>query len=187
MEATQVSSTSETAQRRAGVLYLHPDKTKIFKGTYNLMHLTISGPDSRLERGVFAVRAFPVSHPDKFISLRHTDPLDNREHEIGVIEDINEFPEDVRKLVLESLGKHYLELQIRRIREIRWEYNLLFFEVETHLGRMEFMMRWSYDRAQNYGEHGKVLLDVYANRYIIPDVNKLAKEDLDLFQRWIYW
>ena len=42
-------------------------------------------------------------------------------------------------------------------------------------------------RTQSYGDHGKVLLDVFDNRYVIPNVERLAKQDRELFQRWIYW
>ncbi len=48
-------------------------------------------------------------------------------------------------------------------------------------------MRWRYDRTQDFGESGKVLLDVYENRYIIPDVNSLPKADREALTRFIYW
>ncbi|MBI5394311.1 MAG: DUF1854 domain-containing protein [Verrucomicrobia bacterium] len=178
---------SRPCLRSVGVTYLDPAATEVFHGTFGMMHVAIKGPEPKLYRGVFAVRAFPVSHPDRFVSLRYVDPLDNREHEIGVIEDLGAFPPAAQALIHESLAKHYYETEIREVREIRWEFNLLFFDVDTSRGRRQFMMRWSYDRAQSYGDHGKVLLDVFENRYVIPNVERLAKPDRELFQRWIYW
>ncbi|MBI2193546.1 MAG: DUF1854 domain-containing protein [Planctomycetes bacterium] len=187
-EAAATPSLSAAAiLRQVGVTYLTPDSTEIYKGTFSLMHVAIRGPESNLFRGVFAVRAFPVSQPNRFISLRYVDVLDNKEHEIGVIEDLSVFSTEAQKVVRDALRKQYYEAEITRILAIRWQFNLLFFEVETTLGRQEFMMRWSYDRAQSFGDDGKVLLDVFENRYVIPDVSKLPQADSETFQRYIYW
>jgi hypothetical protein len=48
-------------------------------------------------------------------------------------------------------------------------------------------MRWQVDRTQDYGTHGKVLLDVYDSRYIIKDLRDLPNEDLERLTRYIYW
>lgn len=180
-------TTFAKAAREVGVKYLDPQTTEVFHGSFGMMHVAIKGAEPQLYRGVFAVRAFPVTHPDKFISLRYVDPLDNKEHEIGAIENLTAFPRETQRMIADSLAKHYFQAEIKTIHAIRWEFNLLFFDVETSRGREQFMMRWSYDRAQSYGEHGKVLLDVFENRYVVRDVNQLSKQDRDLFQRWIYW
>jgi hypothetical protein len=180
-------SPSTPTPANVGVTYLDPAKTKIFRGSFDMLHVSVEGPQSSLFRGVFAVRAFPVSHPDQFISLRYIDPTDNHEHEIGVIENVSTFPPDAQELILHTLSRHYYESTITGIRSVKWQYNLLFFEVETTRGQQSFMMRWAYDRAVAYGEKGKVLLDVFDNRYVIPNVEALPAADLDLFQRWIYW
>jgi hypothetical protein len=187
MNAPTPSTASKAAARQVGVKYLDPAITEIFHGSFGMMHVAIRGAEPALFRGVFAVRAFPVSHPDRFISLRYVDPLDNREHEIGVINDLGEFPAAARQMILDSLAKHYYEAEIREIHGIKWEFNLLFFDVETDRGRQQFMMRWSYDRAPSYGEQGKVLLDVFENRYLIRSVEGLSRQDRELLQRWIYW
>ncbi len=41
--------------------------------------------------------------------------------------------------------------------------------------------------AQDYGSHGKLLLDTDENRYPIPDVSALPDRDRRLFERFIYW
>jgi hypothetical protein len=48
-------------------------------------------------------------------------------------------------------------------------------------------MRWQTDRAQDYGEHGKVLIDAFENRYLIPNVSKLSKAEVNIFTRFVYW
>ena len=43
------------------------------------------------------------------------------------------------------------------------------------------------DRAEEYGDKGKVLMDALDNRYIIPDVDELPAADRRRFTSFIYW
>ena len=171
-----------------GARFLHPDSTKIFKGTYRLLHVQYKDPatgKTEIFRGVFAVLAFPISAPRKFISLRYHAERD--EEEIGIIENPMEFPAETRQLLGDSLANNYFEFEIVRVLKVELKYGLLFFDVQTNQGLRQFEMRWETDRAHDYGPHGKVLLDVYENRYIIPYMQDLPKEDRERLTRFIYW
>ncbi|HOL66936.1 MAG TPA: DUF1854 domain-containing protein [bacterium] len=163
---------------------LTPENTRIFRGTFNLLHVTVK--DEGLYRAVFAVQAFPVSSPKRFIFLYYYD-LKDRQTEIGMIENLDIFPPETKALVLEALAKHYFAYEIKAIHDIRWEFGVLFFNVETDKGPKKFYMRWLHHRAEDYGEKGKILLDVFDDRYIIPDVSALSPMEKDLFTRFIYW
>lgn len=173
-----------------GVRRLSPADTQIFEGTFSLLHCSVKGEN--LYRGVFAVLMFPIRYPDKYVSLWYTD-IDledkdkDKDREIGLIEDLNAFPPETRSLIRDSLVKHYYEQTITRIHEVEYKHGLLFFDVETRHGPREFVMRWSYDRAEEYGAHGKVLLDAFDNRWIIPDVDALPAKDRLEFTSYIYW
>jgi len=167
-----------------GVRRLHPAETVIFEGTFSLLHVAVKGDQTY--RGVFAARMFPVRNPARFISLRYTDS-DEKEHEIGVIEDVSAFPGDQQELIHRSLALHYHEQQVSRVYRVEYRFGLLFFEVETQRGREEFVMPWRGDRAEDYGEHGKVLLDAFDNRFIIPSLRELPAADLQRFTCFIYW
>ena len=167
-----------------GVRLLTPEKATIFEGTFSLMHCAVK--DDTLYRGVFAVMMFPIRYPDRFISMRYTDVKD-KEQEIGVIADLGVFPEETQKLVRANLLKHYCEQIVTRVYGVENRFGLLFFEVETQLGRREFVMPWRGDRAEDYGPNGKVLLDAFDNRYIIRDVSKLPTADRNEFTSFIYW
>jgi len=167
-----------------GVRRLKPGNTKIFEGAFSMVHCVIA-PNEQY-RGVFAVRMFPISHPDRYISLCYTNEED-KICEIGVIENLNEFSDDVQGLVRKSMKKQYHEQVIARIHEVRCEYGMLFFDVTTKQGRREFVMPWRHDRAEDYGMNGKVLLDALDNRYLIPDVEALPIKDRNRFTGFIYW
>lgn len=183
MEPTATAATPDRLAT-AGVRRLRPDTTRIFEGAFSLLHCAIAPHDQF--RGVFAVLLFPIRHPDRYISLRYTGARD-KVREIGMIEDLQEFPEPAQHLVRASLRKQYHEQIIAQVHEVNCRYGLLFFEVTTQHGRQEFIMPWRYDRAEDYGENGKVLLDALDNRYVIPDVNALPAKDRHRFTSYIYW
>ena len=184
MSAADNLPVNETRLISTGVRRLMPDTTRIFEGTFSLLHCSVK-PDS-LYRGVFAVRLFPIRYPNNYISLLYTGP-DDKDKEIGVIEDLSTFPTEQHALVARSLAAHYYEKIVRRVHKIRYEYGLLFFDVETQRGREDFVMPWRGDRAEDYGEHGKVLLDALDNRFIIPNVDELPPADHNRFVNYIYW
>ena len=184
METPAATLTGDERLVGTGVRRLTPENTKVFEGTFSLLHCTVKGDN--LYRGVFAVLMFPITHPTRFISLRYTD-LKEKDIEIGIIDELEAFPPEQQELVKASLVKHYHEQVIQRVYEIDSQYGLLFFRVETQRGTEEFVMPWRYDRAEDYGTNGKVLLDALGNRYLIADVFKLPAADRRLFTSYIYW
>jgi hypothetical protein len=167
-----------------GVRRLTPATTTVFEGTFSLLHCQVK--DDNCYRGVFALLLFPISQPDRNISLRYTD-LEDKDQEIGVIECLSDFPAVQQQLIKQNLVKQYYEQRIQRIHGIKCLYGLLFFQVETQRGAEEFVMPWRHDRAEDFGADGKVLLDSLDNRYIIPEVSKLPASDRRLFLGFIYW
>jgi ATP-binding cassette, subfamily B, bacterial len=163
---------------------IDPKTTRIFRGEFNLPCCEI--PDEGIYRAIFAVRTFPINHPERFISVCYFDDKD-KVQEIGIIDDLEKFREDAREIIRESLERHYYEQTVTRVHSLKWEFGLLHFDVETENGKLQFLMRWQQDKAQDFGERGKVLLDVFENRYIIPDVEKLPPGDQLRFTRYIYW
>jgi len=175
----------ETTQPRT----LGPKNTRIYRGEHGVLCAQIQDDDpeqSVLYQGVFAVLAFPVSHPDTFVSLRYF-PAKDTEQEIGMIEDPMGFDSATVELLGEALAGHYFEFQVRRINAVELRWGLLLFDVLTRQGPRQFEMRWSNDRTQDLGRHGKVLLDVNNNRFVIEDMRRLPREDRARFQRYIYW
>lgn len=166
------------------IVFLNPEKIKIFRGTFETIHVMLE--DGSLYRGVFAVAAFPVSNPNKYISLFTYDEKD-REYEIGMIEDIDKLPEKERELIIQALRRQYFYFEVLAINSIRFAFGLLFFDVETDKGPRQFSMRWETRFAFDYGKNGKIMIDIFEDRYVIKDVSKLNKIEQELFSRYIYW
>ncbi|MBU2495427.1 MAG: DUF1854 domain-containing protein [Candidatus Omnitrophota bacterium] len=172
-----------------GVNFLALDQMEIIMGFDNFLYVVLkSGPgkEDLTYRGVFAVLCFPVTCPHQYVSLRYID-TSGEEREIGVVRDPSELPAEARRFIAASLANYYFEFEILRIFKIELRYNLLMFDVGTDHGPRQFEMHWRGDRAQNYGKEGKVLFDIFENRYIVRDIRKLSPEDQELFTRFIYW
>ena len=163
--------------------FLTPTMCRIHLGTHEALHVTVL--NERIYGGVYAAYAFPVAHPDEYISLMHVGG--DEEMEIGIIRNLNEFPEDDAALVRQALTRRYFVHVIRHIREVGWKYGFVHMEVDTDKGPADFLMPWRHDRAFDYGRRGKVLIDVDDNRYLIPDLNALSAGELQEFRRYIYW
>jgi len=169
--------------RGTGARRLNPDAIRLWIGDHGSLHCTV---DDQQYAGVFAVRLSPIRHPDHFVSLCHTDDED-RVREIGVIDDPAELEPAAKQLVDKSLGRHYHEQTVERIHRVRLEHGLLFIDATTGRGREEFVLPWRHDRAEEYDEHGKVLLDALDNRFVIPDLRTLPEKDRVELTRFIYW
>ncbi len=176
MERTKLST--------VGARYLAPATTRIFRGRQGSIHCVVD--DAEAFANVYCKLCMPVRYPGRFISVWHTTE-DNKERQIGIIESLEGFDEQVRSLVTASLSHQYFERVITRIHDVKWQFGLLFFDVETNGDRATFMMRWQHDRALEHGNDGKVLLDVYENRYVIPSMKELPNGDRDRMMRYIYW
>ena len=124
---------------RPEVRKLVPDSTRLRRGPHDLLECEVSGEG--LYRGITAVMLFPITHPDRWISLRHTDETD-KEKEIGIIENLSEYEADDQCLLRESLGKHYHECLVLAVLSIQHKYGQLFFKVRTPLGIREFVTPW---------------------------------------------
>ena len=164
--------------------YLTPDVCTIHLGGHDALHVTVR--DERIYGGVFAAYAFPVAHAEEFISLLYSGG-DGDEREIGVIRNLAQFPPDQADLVRQALARRYFIHRIRRIHKIGWKHGLVHLDVETDKGAVEILMRWRHNKAVDYGRRGKVLIDLYNNRYLIPDLRRLTPREHREFRRIIYW
>jgi hypothetical protein len=164
---------------------LTPENIKIEKDNYD--SLTVEIPDENKKYyGVFASSLFPITNIYKFISLFYQD-ITEKIIEIGIIEQIDAFPEEEKKLILDSLNKYYFSYEIFQIFSVKLEFGMLFFDVETDKGHKKFVMRWEHSKAIDYGAKGKILIDIFEDRYVIPNVEKLHPYDYKIFTRFIYW
>lgn len=173
----------------SAIRLLTSENCKIYTGKHDVLHVNVTG--ERAYGGVFAVYAFPVAFSDKYISLLYTNQKSGdreaKEMEIGIIEDLSDFPEEQSRLIRQALARRHFVHTVTKISNIDWDHGLLQFEVDTDKGKVKFHMRYTGHNAVDYGKKGKVIIDVNDNRYVIPNIDKLSDGERKDFLRYIYW
>jgi uncharacterized protein DUF1854 len=151
----------ETADLR----YLDPRKLRFFRHGAAL-RLTVGEERSYLK--VTVVRAFPLSHPQRYLSVRAGD-----NKEVGVLVDGAELDEENRRLVAEELERRYVVPVIRRIVRIKERFGTVDWEVETNRGLCRFTTRNMREKVVQPSPGRYLLTDVDDNRYDVPDLAAL--------------
>lgn len=185
-EATNGHANSDLHQSGYAFMphWLTPENCRTATGSRGALEVTLG--DGQVYRGVFAVNLFPATNPNDYISLRVWN-RDGVEQEIGILRELDRWPNEAQSLVRDALSRRYYLQTIAGIDEIRLELGHLSIAARTDHGPRRFTMRWSQSHVQDFGERGKVLLDLDDNRYLVPDVESLPPRERDLFQRYIYW
>lgn len=165
-------------------VWLEPNAAILRAGAHGSLEMQLG--DGTLHRGVCAVQCFPASEPGDFISLSVAD-RDGKEHEIGIVRSLNHWPAESQALIRAALDRRSFQRRVEAIRNIKVRHGCLEFDVECDHGPAQFTMQWSQSRVQDFGERGRILLDLDDNRYLIPNVDALPIRQRELLQRFIYW
>jgi ATP-binding cassette subfamily B protein len=180
---------------RSSVLrWLEPGDCEIRGATHGgveveLAERVVNQYDNRpnnIYRGVFAVNLFPATNPHDYISLRIWD-REGHEQEIGILRRLNDWSMEAQIMVRAALERRYWLQTVTGVDAIKIELGHLTLNVRTLHGPRQFTMRWSQAQVQDFGETGKVLLDLDDNRFLVPDVEALPPKEQDLFLRYVYW
>jgi len=151
----------ETADLR----YLDPRKLRFFRHGATL-RLTVEEESSYLK--VTIVRTFPLSYPERYLSVRAGD-----NKEVGVLVDGAELDEENRRLVAEELERRYVVPVIRRVIRIKERFGTVDWEVETNRGPCRFTTRNAREKVVQPSPGRYLLTDVDDNRYDVRDLAAL--------------
>jgi hypothetical protein len=151
----------------------HPEKVepaglRLFREPAWVLRLTIGEDRSYLK--VKVVRAAPLSHPDRYISL-----LDGKDEEICMVDDLQTLDPQTRGVVAEELDRRYLTSVVESVHSVRNEFGTSYWDVATSRGRREFVVQNVAENAQWLGGRRLLLVDVDGNRFEFPDLDLLDK------------
>ena len=162
------------------------DPKHISFSTDALDRTSIVTEDGTQHDGVFCVRAFPAKYRDRYVSVRSWSKSGD-EVEIGMIDDLSNLPSSDRRIIDQTLDRHYLMRRIKGIDKVSLSLGYLDLDVKTDAGIERFSMRWTASQAIDFGEDGKLLIDTEDNRYVVEDIEALPKPDREKFLQYIYW
>ena len=151
----------------AQLVFLDLNKLHFFKHGATL-RLTVEEDRSHLK--VSVQRAFPLSEPSRFFSVR-----DGANEEVGMIVDPAGLSEENRRLVFEDLARRYLVPAVKRIVTAKEHFGIVDWEMETDRGPCKLTTRNLGENVQRPAPGRIILSDVDGNRYDIRNI-----DDLDL-------
>jgi hypothetical protein len=129
--------------------------------------------------GVEAVRAFPISDPERWISL-----CDGQGREILSIDDLGELPAELAKLLREDLSRREFLPVIRRILAVSAEADPSQWHVLTDRGETRFFLA-SEDDVQRLGDFRGMLVDSNGVRYLVRDLRELDGPSRRILDRYL--
>lgn len=187
--ATDVPAVAAKVETQSGpapheVVWLSPNDVKFAIDEFGTIEMSCA--DGTTIRGLMVSAAFLASWPERYLSIRTWDEGGD-EKEVGMIDDLADWPLPAQKILREAKQRRYLLRKIKSVESLTLDHGHLWFEVTTERGRESFAMRWSPTYAVDFGKNGKLIIDVEDNRFIIEDMDLLPREQHDLLRRHIYW
>jgi len=142
-----------------------PQKVRLRPDKYGRLQLEV-GFEERYAP-VRAVRALPLTQPDKFISIQ-----DDEGNEIGLIPELARLDSESRQAVEEELTLYYLKAKVQAIRKVENRHGVLTWVLETNLGPKTVHVR---DRQQirPLPDGRTILTDIHEAKYEIPPIDTL--------------
>ena len=141
-----------------------------------ILRLTIE--DDRSYLRVSVLRAFPLSDPSHYLSVR-----DGQGNEVGLIAAPDALRPEDRALVERELDRRYLVPVVSRVVSARERFGTVEWTMETDRGLVRFTTRNLRENVQRPGPARIILNDVDGNRYDIRDVDTLSAASQELLFR----
>lgn len=173
---TQQNNDTDIFGKRISV-DLTPRNAIFSKSDGGLISMTLikNGTEEHFER-VVPVRAFPITEPDSFISIREPDTKDvGKGAEIGIIENLSDFACDVVLLIKGELDKRYFTPKIQKIYSIKEQFGYLYFDVLTSAGKSSFVMNNPSSNIRVLEDKRSLIYDIDGNCFEIPEISKMDK------------
>ena len=133
----------------------------------------------REHTGVEPVRAFPLSDPERFITL-----VDNHGRELVTIDNLAELPAEVRQVIAAELADRTFLPRIERVVRVQDAKEPEIWDVVTDRGPVRFLLGDS-EEIRRLGPHRAILLDVHGGRYFIPDSRQLDSRSQHILTRYL--
>lgn len=155
---------------------LLPENARFFRSKGNLISMELTREDGTVEQfeRIIILRAFPVTNPSEFLSVREPDSRKmGRAKEIGMIRYMSDFDEETGKLFLEELDRRYFSPQLTKINSVKDKFGYLYWEAETSAGHVTFIMNNPFSNIRVLEDGRIIMSDIDGNMFEISDPKKL--------------
>ncbi|MEI8242627.1 MAG: DUF1854 domain-containing protein [bacterium] len=154
-----------TVTETSGLRYLDPAAVR-FQREGARLDVAMAGAAPVTNVSVF--RAFPLTAPDRFLSIRN-----EKNEELGLLAAPAQLDPASRALVEDEIRRRYVLPVVRRVIQIRERFEILECQVETDRGACRFSVRNLRESLLRPQPNRYILTDVDGNRFDIPDLRAL--------------
>lgn len=156
------------------IVHLNPQNAVFYmKGDFLAVKTVLPGKDDdeqEQDRGIIKLRRmFPFEELWTHISV-----MDSENNEIGIIDNVDDFPE-CKELLVNELEKIYFYPRITKIYSMKEKYGFSSWDVETDIGRITFSVKDTFRSILLLGSSRAIITDADGGRYEIPDTTKLDR------------
>ncbi len=151
---------------------------KFTRSEGGLISLELKNENGEIENfeRIVPIRAFPITDPDAFISIREPDTREGgKGAEIGMIAKLADFGEETEKLILEELDRRYFTPTIEKIYNVKEKFGYLYFDVLTSSGKVSFVMNNPSSNIRVLEDKRSLIYDIDGNCFEIPEMEKMDK------------
>jgi len=139
-----------------------PASLVLFYAPAGTLRLTVG--DRYSYPGVKLYQAAPLSTPGRYISLQNA-----KGEEIVLVENLGDFTPESRLVAEEEIRRRYLTARVRSISDIRTEFGITYWNVDSDRGARDFVVQSLSESCVWLSDKHILLIDVDGNRFEIAD------------------
>lgn len=159
------------------LVVLDPARLTFFEHGASI-RLTVAEDRSYLDIAV--LRVFPLSDPDRYLSLR-----DGEGKEIGVLADPAVLDEEALRMLDRALERRYFIPVVRRVVSAKERFGIVDWQMETDRGVRRFSTQNLRENLTRPAPGRLILSDIDGNRYDVRDIDALDRTSQDLLLRHV--
>ena len=130
---------------------------------------------------VQVLRAMPLTRPDVYICVN-----DMENNELGILESLEGLKEGMAEMVAEELGSRYYCPRISDITSVKEKMSFYYFDVLIGDYKKTFSVKDIGKNIKQLHGEGIMLTDIDGNRYLIPDITKIASKSARQLEPFLY-
>lgn len=153
----------------AGIRYLTLDNAEFAETDGRMLSVRTGGEE---HSPVYVHCSFPHTNRRSFLSIR---TADNKE--IGMIRDLDDFPEQTAALLERQMTIRYFTPEITKVIAVKEEFGYSYWEAETTAGLCRFTVRNGGGNVKFAVDNRLLIIDVDGNRFVIPQVDRLSDKE----------
>ncbi|MCC7083504.1 MAG: DUF1854 domain-containing protein [Pirellulales bacterium] len=141
--------------------------------------LVLMAADGARHVGVEPVRAFPMTDPQRGLSLVGPDG-----QELVWIDDPTRLSPQIRETLDHELAAREFAPQILRVLNVSLQVDPCEWEVETDRGTTSFVLR-SEEDVRRLDARRALVIDAHGIRYLIPNIQSLDRQSRRILERYL--